>query len=100
MTGKTKTTKTEGTPVDKTFEAWQTMFDQNIDRLDAVYEEIEKRQVQAVEQTNRAIGEIFKVTQDTMSFGNQLSQEWLRTARGTSRWASKMMGFWLEGRVG
>lgn len=77
-------------------EAISSMWDQQLERVDAVYDEYGRRQVQAVEQVSRAIGELAKMTQDSIQFSNQMSQELFKAARGTTRWASDFMGSWAR----
>lgn len=72
------------------------MWDQQIERLDSMYEELARRQAQATDQVNRAMAELTKMAQDSLTFTSQISQEWIKTARGTTRWASELMGAWTR----
>jgi hypothetical protein len=88
----TTTTAAAANPYGALFEMW----DQQMDRVDSMYEELGRRQAQATEQANRAMAELTKVAQDSLTFTTQLSQEWIKTARGTTRWASEIMGAWAR----
>lgn len=79
-------------PYGSLFEIWN----QQIDHVDSMYEELGRRQAQAAEQANRAMTELTKLAQDSLTFTTQLSQEWIKTARGTTRWASELMGAWTR----
>lgn len=76
------------------YETVYSLFDQQFDRVDSIYDEVGRRQAQAVEQANRTISEVTKMTQDSILFTNQISVEWFKAARGTTRWASEIMGSW------
>ena len=96
----TTTTTTDATageravsnPFGSVFEVWN----QQLDHVDSMYEELGRRQAQAAEQVNRALAELTKLAQDSVTFTTQLSQEWIRAARGTTRWASELMGAWIR----
>jgi len=79
------------------FNPWISVYaimDQHVERVDAMVEEMNRRQQQAVEQASRAIGELTKMTQDSIAFSSQMTQEWVKAARGTTRWASDFLGTW------
>lgn len=78
------------------YETVYTLFDQQFDRIDTLYDEVGRRQAQAVEQANRTISEVTKMAQDSIVFTNQISQEWFKAARGTTRWASEIVSSWAR----
>lgn len=78
------------------FTNWQDMMSQGVTKMDALYDEFGRRQVQAIEQTNTALAEMTKMAQDSLTFTSDLSQEWLKAARGTSRWATDLMSSWTR----
>jgi DNA-binding ferritin-like protein len=83
-------------PGQEVFTNLHQMVDQQVTHFDALFDEVGRRQVQAVEQTNSAITEMTKMAQESMAFSNQLSQEWMKTLRGTSRWATDFLGSWAR----
>jgi hypothetical protein len=80
----------------ETFTDWQEAMAKGANQMDALYDEVGRRHLQVIEQTNSAISEMTKMAQDSLSFTSALSQEWLKAARGTSKWATDLTNTWTR----
>ncbi len=73
------------------FLTWTKMMRESNGRFDGIFDEWERRQKQAVEQVHDSMGEAVKMAQTSLSFSAEVSKEWLKIARGATRWANDVV---------
>jgi len=74
----------------KSFEAWQKMTAESIQRATAFYGEVDKLESKGIERSTVAIDEVSVNFKETLAYGQQLTAEWRRLSLEAIKNASTM----------
>lgn len=70
------------------FDLWADLYTDHLRRIDALVDEVGKRNSLALEQADSALGETARAGADSMAVARQISEDYWRTVRGATWWLS------------
>lgn len=79
------------TLINQPLETWQQLVHEQTKRLEEAYEEMQRRNAQAVEQANAAIAELARLAKDSLALSTQLTDEWMKVARTATRQSTELL---------
>ncbi len=62
----------------QTVDAWRRMLEEQMERLDAMFEELGRLEARSMEQTRAAIDEGAKLMKESLAYATEISAEWRR----------------------
>ena len=73
------------TLMNQPLEAWQQLVQEQTKRMEEAYEELQRRNGQAIEQANAAIAELARLAKDSLALTTQMTDEWMKVARTATK---------------
>lgn len=78
-------------PFYKPFEAWQSVMDAHLERLDAAFGTVNKYEGRAIKQSAEAVDELSKLGKDALFYAGELAAEWRKLMLDSARRTAELV---------